>query len=62
MSMNVHSTVMTVMPTQSVRTHQDHLLASVTITLATMAMEKRALFTVSFDFNSLSVIGLRNER
>ena len=60
MSMNVHSTVMTVMPTQSVQTHQDHLLASVT--LATMAMGKRALFTVSFDLNSLSVVGLRNER
>lgn len=45
MSMNVHSTVMTVMPTQNVQTRQDHLLASVTITLTTMAMEKRATLT-----------------
>lgn len=53
---------MTVMPTQIVQTHQDHLLASVTIALTTMAMEKRAMLTVSLDFNSLSVIGLWKER
>lgn len=45
MSMNARSTVMTVMLTQSVRTRQDHLLASVTITLTTMAVEKRAMLT-----------------
>ena len=48
MSMNAHSTVMTVMPMQVAQTRQDHLLASVTITLTTMAMEKSVTLTVSY--------------
>lgn len=43
--MNVYSTVMIMMLTQNVQTHQDHLLASVTTPLTTMAMEKRAMRT-----------------
>ena len=55
MPMNAHSTVMTVMPMQIVKTHQDHLLASVTITLTTMAMEKPVMLTVSFTIVPLMI-------